>query len=85
MFLKSASKQSKGSVKGFNLWIPQRSESGKSKKLGVMWNPNLAGKSETIPGFNDKVNMQDIENKLSDHRRNITERQFIFSDSDSED
>ena len=75
MFLKSASKQSKGSVKGFNVWHPLKSESGKSKKLGALkWNPHCAGKSERIMGFTDKVNMQEVENKLSDHRRNITER-----------
>ena len=94
MFLKSASKQSKGGsvydVNNMNHWIPksQKSESAKSRKNGmngIKWNPHLAGKSERIMGFTDKVNLQEVEKKLSDHRRNITERQFIFSDSDSED
>ena len=45
----------------------------------------MKGKSERNIGFIDKVNLQDFGQKLSDHKRNITEREFIFSDSDDSD
>ena len=91
MFLKTISKQSKGSMQDVNniqqTWQQQqfKSDGGKSVGKNNTWRPIMKGKSERHVGFTDRVNLQDFGQKLSDHKRNITEREFIFSDSDESD
>ena len=91
MFLKTVSKHSKGSMQDVNniqqTWQQQqfRSDGGKSVGKNNTWRPIIKGKSERNVGFTDRVNLQDFGHKLSDHKRNITEREFIFSDSDESD
>ena len=86
MFLKSASKQSRASENNLGSWVPTKSDQARRRTSTTR---NVYGPPSSNKGLNfafaDRVNLQDMEKKVQDHRRNITERQFIFEDSDEDD